>query len=241
MNRLLRLTQSGLLAVASLGLHSSTHAQTGLEQGALSIQMVAGYETADFNSYCLPVANSSLGRKMAQVADGGGLEWQLASNYSLVPVRFDIEHRGAIAITGHVEVTTSEAFNPAESDQQVAYTVSRDFIAPPGKPISVVLLPRVAPQAMPGQAVILRARVVYGRNKVEEELRSTQLEPAHVYSLLLTGDQPAGRPVASTINKNNELLLDLPKSMLEDKESPYLGMLSFNHYVIPVSMKSFTT
>src|SRR5688572_19280542 len=105
--------QLALLCLAApllLLARSSTQAQDD-PLGTARIEIYAGYETA-YGNYCLPVANSGLGRK---AADGGNLEWQLASNYSVVPVFIRISHRQSIAMTGRVEVVSTNPYYVEES------------------------------------------------------------------------------------------------------------------------------
>jgi hypothetical protein len=207
-------------------------------QGTARIEISAGYETA-YGNFCLPVANSGLGR---QAADGGNLEWQLASNSSVVPVFVTISHRQSIAMTGHVEVVSSSPYYAEESPGLHTMTMSRNFIAPPGVPITVAMAPRVAPVATPGQAVALEVRIYregMDRPIGTYQVQATQLEPAHVYSLLIDGASELGPPYASTVDISK--YSSLPGFMLQDKSPPYAGMLSLNHYLLPISPASFTS
>ena len=226
---------AGLLAIA----HGSS-AQDQLPQGGIHISMSAGYVTTGGNAYCLPVANAAVGRQMAK---DGGFEWQLANNYSTVPVMVRIVQSQAIAVTGRVEVSTRQPYYPTEATGQHTLTVIHDFIAPPSVPVTMTLLPRVAPRSAPTRPVLLHVKVFLGSTKrpfEEQDLAATQLEPAHVYSLLLTDSEPTDSPLASTINPGNADKLELPSFMSGQGDSAE-GVLSFNHYVLPVERSIFTT
>jgi hypothetical protein len=205
--------------------------------GTARIEIVAGYETA-YGNYCLPVANSGLGRKAA--ADGN-LEWQLASNYSVVPVFVRLSHRQSIAMTGHVEVVSSQPYYLEEAAGMHSMTMRRKYVAPPGVPITISMAPRVAPRAAPGQPVTLEVRIFkegLRRPFATHQVKATQLEPAHVYSLLITGDEQLTVPLASTVDISRRATL--PKFIVENKTPPYMGLLSMNHYLLPVARDTVT-
>lgn len=225
-----------LMAAMSLAITKPAPAQEDA-QGTARIEIYAGYETA-YGNYCLPVANGALGR---QSAKGGNLEWQLASNFSVVPVFVKISHRQSIAMTGHIEVTSNNPYYPQESPGMHTMTLSRDFIAPPGVPITVAMAPRVAPVAAPGRPVSLDVRIFRKGNEkpfATYQVQATQLEPGHVYSLLITDSHELARPMASTIDISK--YASLPDIVLKDKSPPYPGLLSFNHYLLPIEASTFT-
>jgi len=167
-----------------------------LPLGHFSLSIVEGY-----SGYGLPVANSALGR---QWAANTALAWQMAYDYSVIPVRVDILHRQAIAFRGRVELVNRHNYALAEAAPGPVSTVCQEFIAPPSVPVSVMLAPRVCPPSRPGAPVRMLVRIFQRGSQsplLEEEIAVMQLEPAHLYSLLLDG--PTGAIYEDWVNADN--------------------------------------
>jgi len=219
--------------------------QRQLSLGEIRIEPTAGYA-----GFAFPVANSELARNWAAPADSsapgpswaakGVLAWQVAYNYSTVPLRVDIEHRFPFAFRGRIEVLTGYGYAREESPHGQITLYSRDVVVPPSVPTTIMLAPRVCPPASPGSPVRLQVRITQlsqsGKQLAKsstEPVTVTQLEPAHLYSLYLDG--PSGQYALDVINPGNELQLALPKDPPLDP-----GILSTNHYIIPVERQQVT-
>ena len=196
----------------------------GLGLGALEIS----YLGAGYRGYALPVANWSLAR---QWAEGSGLDWQAAYNSSIIPVRMDLTHRQARALTGRLEVVTRDGYTREEDPLRHEAVTTREFLVPPSVPTSVVLTPRVCPAAEAGGILELTVRLYLGDStqpQFEQRLEVMQLEPAHLYALHLDGAPGIDIDV---INPGNHLELEPP---LRNPEQPLFPpeMLSSAFYTI---------
>jgi hypothetical protein len=208
-----------------------------LQPFTLRLDCEAGYA-----GYALPVANAALarqwtassrGRDRSDWASRGGLSFQLAYDYSVVPVHVHFEHRLATAFNGTIEVASRHGYSSAEApDGSPPTTVRRSFTAPPSVPVDFTLAPRCAPPSRPGDVVRLQVRV-YQRGIAapvyEEEQTVTQLEPAHLYSLWLDGP-PELAPLEDVLNPGNRLGLALPDA----KEHPVEpATYTSSHWLLP--------
>ena len=201
----------------------------GVPLGGLSIEPIAGY-----NGFALPVANSALGRAWAAKS---GLAWQLAYNYSTVPIRIKILHRFPFAFHGLIEVETA-GYARAEAPGGQMAVYSREVLVPPSVPTTIYLAPRVCPQSSPGRTVRLDVRITQlgtsGRLSQQVlPVTVTQLEPAHLYSLLLDGTP--GRYDLDVVNAANNLQLEFPADLRWDP-----ALLESANYTIPVEREMLT-
>jgi hypothetical protein len=207
-------------------------AQEELAPGEVEFQVSLGY-----SSYALPVANSATGRGWAAA---GNMAWQAAYNHSVVPVRVDILHRQPMALSGYVEVESPYAA-PREADPQGhPCVVRRGFIAPPSAPVSLMLRPRVCPPAEPGANVELSVRIYREGNPVPvfaERLSATQLEPAHLYGLLLDG--PRGSFYHDQVNPDNHLGLS-PQGEQEQRPAIAASLLETDLYTLACDRRQVT-
>lgn len=229
-----------LLALCGRPSHAVADTDTGLAQGELSIEINSGY-----GGYALPVANSALARRWtgsrqeAESADwaiSGNLTYQLAYDYSTVPVYVRIEHRRPEAFSGRVEVVSAHGFHSSETGGGFT-TVSQEFIAPPSVPLEFCLAPRCSPPSRPGGPLRLLVRLYQSgmeRPLREFEQQVMQFEPAHLYSLLL--DAAPGTLIAQELNRGNRLRFDIP-SQPELDPAIYTGF----HYIYACERQALTS
>ncbi|HES58739.1 MAG TPA: hypothetical protein ENO21_04850, partial [Firmicutes bacterium] len=217
-----------LLAGIILALTGGAAAQDEMLLGGFELEVQAGY-----SGYALPVANSQLGRDWA---DRGPLAWQMAFNYSTVPVRITILHRRADAFRGRIELISTAAFSIEEDPLGHTATTTTDFIVPPSVPYTVSLAPRVCPPSTPGGPARLLLRIYQQglQTPVDSQVVTvTQLEPAYLYSLLLDG--PPGDRYSDAVNPDNELELAMP-----DGFDAVDGLLTSRHWLISCPREQVT-
>jgi hypothetical protein len=208
-----------------------------LELGQLKWSMSLGYGTAGAENYALPVANSALGRSMAF---GRGLQWQLGLNSSVIPLSIHVEHRQAVAVAGRIEVESRHGYARAEDPLQHPTVIRQDVLIPPSQPLALYFAPRVAPPSEPGGlAEVTVSFFRQGSSKPDwtQAISVTQLEPAHVYSLLL--DAPPGI-LQDRINPGNAQQLTLPRNVQEALPEGIFGVLEFDHYLLPCDRGQMT-
>jgi hypothetical protein len=208
-----------------------------LQLGALSIGVFAGYQCGE-TGYALPVANAALAREWAS---GSGLAWQVGYNYSTVPVRLDMEHRQPLALKGRVEVATQYGYADTEEPQGHETVVSREFLVPPSVPTSLMLMPRFCPPSQPGSVTSLTVRIFqHGIQQpiYEQQHEVLQMEPLHLYSLLLDG--LPGQIKWDIINAGNHLELtpELEGRHGRFKLAPEL--VSSHHYTLSCDRRQVT-
>jgi len=219
--RISRLLLAAVLLVALAA--GGSQAQLGL--GALNVSFLG----AGYFGYALPVANSALAR---QWAVGSGLKWQAAYNSAVIPVRMDLEHRQARAMTGRLEVMSRHGYAVEESPLKPQTVVSQEFLIPPSVPSSVMVQPRVCPVSEAGGVLRLTVRLYIGDShepQFEQDVEVLQLEPAHLYSLHLDGE-PGIDP--DEINPGNNLGLEPPAGGQAREFMFPPEMLKSNHYTI---------
>jgi hypothetical protein len=209
-----------------------------LQPGELQIQIKSGYA-----GYALPIANSALARRWtgsrdtnneAQWASGGGLSYQLAYDYSTVPVAVKIEHRRPEAFSGRIEVLSAHGFHSSEGNGGNFCIASHEFVAPPSVPVEFCLAPRCCPPSAPGQPLRLLVRLFQrGISKPirEFEQRVIQLEPAHLYSIAL--DAPDDLVIEQFLNESNRL--DYKIELQDELDST---IYSSRHYIFSCERSS---
>ena len=223
-----RLLLSLVLLIAALGCCADAHAQSELAPGELRMSITEGY-----GGYALPVANAALGRNWAAES---GLEWQVAYNYSVIPLRLDILHRFPFAFRGRIEITTAHGYAREEDPLGHFAITTREILIPPSVPTSVMLAPRVSPPSQPGSLTHLLVKVYQAEFKVplkEFEVSVVQLEPAWLYSLYLDG--PGREVYLDEVNEDNKMQLAFP----DEPEISEL-VLESKHYTIGVDRRQVT-
>jgi hypothetical protein len=213
-----------------------------LQQGEFRLDCEAGYAR-----YAFPIGDAALARKwttfraeenQANWASRGELAYQLAYDYSVIPVHFRIAHRRPEAFAGTVEIESTHGYGVAENPLGHRTLLRHEFLAPPSSPIEFTLSPRVVPPVRPGSSERLIVRI-YQRGLTRpidrRELSVTQLEPSHLYSLVL--DDPA-LPHGQTINKDNYLKLQIPANRSELVLDP--SIYSSEHYFLGCPHRAVT-
>lgn len=180
-----------LLCALALGLLPAS-AQEDLMLGALSIEVEPGY-----SGYALPIANAALARRWtAPRLPGDVNDWsasslmafQVAYDYSAIPVVVRILHRQPMALAGRIEVLSAHGQHSSENDGGRFARVSEHFIAPPSVETSVGVTVRSAPPSRAGQPVRLQLRLFRDgalKPYLTRDISMIQLEAAHLYSLVL--------------------------------------------------------
>ncbi|MCB1217753.1 hypothetical protein KDL44_10185 [bacterium] len=186
----------------------------GPVQGGILTRALVGYrdELHDL-AYAFPVGNAALGRAWAT---GRDIRWQVAHNYSVVPVLLKVENRNPSAQLVRIEVTSTHPYareelhalgdsSPQISSRQLA-VFSQEILVPPGLPSQVVVTPRYIPDLPPLSQVNLWVQTYIGDRLLDsEQLDVIVLDPAHLYYLHLDG--APGDPEELAINPGNVLQL----------------------------------
>ncbi|MEZ5337276.1 MAG: hypothetical protein R3F46_03345 [bacterium] len=214
----------------------------GPVQGGIITRALVGYrdELHDL-AYAFPVGNAALGRDWAT---GRDIKWQLAHNYSVVPVLLEVVNSNPSAQLVRIEVYSTHPYareelhalgesSPQISSRQLA-VFSQEILVPPGLPSHVVVTPRYIPDLPPLSQVNLLVQTYLGDRLLDsEQLDVIVLDPAHLYYLHLDG--PPGDPEELAINPGNGLQLAGGRRMDFDP-----SVLSTLMYGMSVDRRVFT-
>ncbi len=213
-----------------------------LKQGQVRFKLYPGYrDELHDQAYAFPISNAALGRAWAT---GSDLKWQVANDYSVVPVRVILEHRYAYAQQVRVEIYSTHPYareelqnlaadSPEALSRQLAM-FSKEMLVPPSVPTSFMITPRYIPQVPPGHPINLQVLVYFNEQlTINQELDVVVMEPAHLYYLHL--DEALAETDELEINADNSLELGFSRRMQFDP-----SVLSTILYGLPVDRQVFT-